>query len=210
MLLYAITSRQLLPGGERERQAALVELARKWAHGGVDYIQVREKDLPLPDLLALSREVVTAVRSESTHARILLNGPAETALAAGADGVHLPGNSPPDALDAARAIYRRAGIEPVISRACHSVGEVCTSRDASLIVFAPVFEKAEEHGARAGVGLDTLREACRAAASAPVIALGGITAANASACVIAGAAGVAGIRLFQGEEWRQLRSLGQV
>ena len=108
MLLYAITSRQLLPGGERERQAALVELARKWAHGGVDYIQVREKDLPLPDLLALSREVVTAVRSENspTLASSSTDPPKPPSPLEPTEST-CPATRP-DALDAARAIYRRA------------------------------------------------------------------------------------------------------
>jgi thiamine-phosphate pyrophosphorylase len=206
MLLYAITSRQLLPGGEVERQAALVELARKWAHGGVDYIQVREKDLPQPDLLALTRQIIGAVRSESIHTRILLNGAAETALAAGADGVHLPGNSPPDALDAARVIYRRAGIEPVVSRACHSVDEVRTARDASLILYAPVFEKIDPgETSLPGQGLAALSKACRGAAPVPVLALGGVTQKKAVLCIADGAAGVAAIRLFLSEDWRSLR-----
>ena len=62
MLLYAITGRRLLPGDELEQQTALVALAGEWARGGVDYIQVREKDLAAADLLALARRIVTAVR----------------------------------------------------------------------------------------------------------------------------------------------------
>jgi len=210
MLLYAITSRQLLPGGERERQAALVVLARGWAHGGVDYIQIREKDLPPTDLRALTREIVTVVRSEGSptrsQTRVLLNGPAEIALAAGADGVHLPGHSPAEASDAARSLYRRAGIEPVISRACHSVEDVQAARDASLILYAPVFEKIDRgETSLPGRGLVALSEACHAAGQVPVLALGGVTLDNAAACLAAGAAGIAAIRLFLSEDWRKLR-----
>jgi len=207
MLLYAITGRQLLPGGELEQQTALVSLAADWTRGGVDYIQVREKDLAAGDLLVLAQRIVTAVRVEGRETKVLVNGPADVALEAGADGVHLPGSAVRSAAGEVRRVYRSAGREAIVSRACHSVEEVRTA-DASLIVFAPVFEKvsgldAEE--AQQGVGLNVLSEACRAAGMVPVIALGGVTRGNAAECVAAGAAGVAGIRLFLADEWRGLR-----
>ena len=204
MLLYAITSRNLLPGTEQERCASLIALVRGWGRGGVDYIQIREKDLPAPDLLALSRKIVTAVREESPVPRILVNGPAEIALAAKADGVHLPASAPAHAADLARQAFQSAGRECIISRSCHSLEEIRAADTPSLLVFAPVFEKIMEQESRPGVGLHALKEACHAAAPTPVIALGGITAANAPACIGAGAAGVAGIRLFLGHEWRTL------
>ena len=208
VLLYAITGRQLLPGSELEQQTALVSLAADWTRGGVDYIQVREKDLAAGDLLVLAQRIVTRVGEQGGQTRVLVNGPPEVALAAGADGVHLPGSAVRSAAGEVRRVYRSAGREAIVSRACHSVEEVRTA-DASLIVFAPVFEKVSgpaggETGQ--GVGLSVLSEACRAAGSVPVIALGGVTRRNAAECVAAGAAGVAGIRLFLGEEWRGLRT----
>jgi thiamine-phosphate pyrophosphorylase len=207
MLLYAITSRRLFP--EPERRAALVALARGWARDGIDYIQIREKDLPLPDLLILAREIVATVRAEGPRTRVLLNGPADIALEAAADGVHLPGDAAEDAAGEARRIFRSAGQAAIISRACHSVEEIRNTRDASLIVFAPVFEKAPDQNTPAqpilpGQGLAVLEEACHAAAPVPVFALGGVTAENAAACIAAGAAGIAGIRLFLGDEWQNL------
>ena len=205
VLLYAITSRSLLPGPEPERRAALVALARGWAAGGVDYIQIREKDLPPEDLLALSRAVVAAVREAGPDTRVLVNGPAEIAIEAGADGVHLPASAPADAAEGARQVYRKAGREAIVSRACHSLEEMRALAGVSLVVFAPVFEKAGEQDSQPGVGLGLLGEACRIAGPVPVIALGGVTAENAAECISAGAGGVAGIRLFLGEEWRRLR-----
>ena len=205
MLLYAITGRQLLPGSEQERQAALVALAGHWGRRGVDYIQVREKDLAAGDLLVLARRVVAAVRETGRETRVLVNGPGDVALAAGADGVHLPGSASAEAGDETRRIFRSAGRQAIVSRACHSIDEV-RATDASLIVFAPVFEKVSgQEPAGQGVGLGTLAEACRAAGPVPVIALGGVTRGNAAECMAAGAAGVAGIRLFMGDEWRGLR-----
>src|ERR1700761_6135396 len=85
VLLYAITDRHLLPGDEPRRRAALASLARAWARGGIDYLQIREKDLDADELLLLAREVVAAVAEERTGIKVLLNGPAEIALEAGAD-----------------------------------------------------------------------------------------------------------------------------
>src|SRR5271170_818532 len=154
MLLYAITRRQLLPGGEREREAVLVELARSWARAGVDYVQVREKDLPQPELLALTRKIVAVVREEASATQVLLNGPAEIALEAGADGVHFPGSAPAGSADEARRAYRATGREAIVSRACHSVEEVRAASDGSLILYAPVFEKsAPGEAPRPGQGL---------------------------------------------------------
>jgi thiamine-phosphate pyrophosphorylase len=206
VLLYAITSRNLLPGSEAERNVALIELAHNWAEGGVDYIQIREKDLLAPDLLALARSLVTAVREENHKTRVLVNGPAEIALQAEADGVHLPASAPTEAAEQVRHAFRKTGREAIVSRSCHSLQEIRAAGEVSLIVFAPVFEKVEEQDRRPGVGLAVLSEACRAAHPVPVIALGGVTTANAAECVDAGAAGVAGIRLFLGDEWRRLRS----
>jgi thiamine-phosphate pyrophosphorylase len=206
MLLYAITGRRMLAGSDLEQQTALVVLAGNWARGGVDYIQVREKDLAEGDLLVLTQRIVTAVRVEGRETKVLVNGQAAVALEAGADGVHLPGSAPGSAADEARGIYRSAGREAIVSRACHSVEEV-RAADASLIVFAPVFEKVDTPAgdAAAGRGLGALSEACRTAGPVPVMALGGVTRGNAAECVAAGAAGVAGIRLFLGDEWRSLR-----
>lgn len=189
-----------------EQQAALVALAGSWARDGVDYIQVREKDLGAGDLLVLAQRIVAAVREQGHETRVLVNGPAAVALKAGADGVHLPGSAPGSAADEARRIYRAAGRQAIVSRACHSVEEV-RAANASLIVFAPVFEKVDTLAADAapGQGLGALSEACRAAGSVPVFALGGVTRENAAECVAAGAAGVAGIRLFLGKDWRPLR-----
>ena len=218
MLLYAITSRNLLPGTESQRQAALVDLARRWARADIAYIQIREKDLAPSVLLALAARIVTAVRAENTSTRVLVNGPSDIALAAEADGVHLPASTPADAASVARQAFQSAGREAIVSRACHTLEEIRATGEVSLLVFAPVFEKAADPGTNptespapagiaGGTGLDVLREACRAAAPTPVIALGGVTASNAPACMAAGAAGVAGIRMFLSDDWRKLRSL---
>jgi thiamine-phosphate pyrophosphorylase len=228
MLFYVITDRRLLVGSEEERRGALAALVRKWVRGGVDYIQIREKDLAPGELLKLARQVIAAARVAAGSGaaqdiemrnmgmrnigggtRILLNGPPEIALEAGADGVHLTGKSAPGAAAAVQAVYERAGRRAILSRSCHTLEEAGRAGADSLVLFGPVFEKPlAGGGALSGRGLEALGEACRAGSGAAVLALGGVTAANAHRCIEAGASGVAGIRLFLGEEWRRLRDSG--
>lgn len=223
MLLYAITNRKLLEGNESARRDRLVQLAEEWAQGGVDYIQVREMDLPLTELQTLAARIVAAVRRGGGATRVLLNGPAQVAIDAAADGVHLPsavtagdnrirsqGGDPAHpglglaAVRAARQVYARAGREAVVSAACHSAEEIRQAAGASLLLFSPVFEKVSGNQLTVGQGLAALRAAVGAARPIPVLALGGVTRKNATACVQAGAAGVAAIRLFLGNAWRGL------
>jgi thiamine-phosphate pyrophosphorylase len=204
MLLYAITNRRLLEGDENAKRDRLVELARGWASGGVDTIQVRERDLALTELQPLAARVVDAVRAVKGKTRVLLNGPAQVALDAGADGVHLHANAGPAAVGAAQQAYARAGREPVISAACHSADEIRQAAGASLLLFSPIFEKVTEQGNTRGQGLVALRAAVDVAKPAPVLALGGVTEKNAAACIQNGAVGIAAIRLFLGDKWRGL------
>jgi thiamine-phosphate pyrophosphorylase len=204
MLLYAITSRALLAGDEEAKRTRLAELAGEWARGDVAYIQVREKDLSLTELQALAARVVEAVRGTGAATRVLVNGPAQVALDAGADGVHFHAGIGPAAVQAAVQAYRRAGRDAVVSAACHSAEEIKQAAGADLLLFSPVFEKVTEPRSVRGQGLAALRAAVELARPVPVLALGGVTEKNAAACVQSGAAGVAAIRMFLGKEWRQL------
>lgn len=194
VLLYYITDRRQFSGDEASRRAQVLDRIGVAARAGVNYIQLREKDLPARELEALARAAMERVRAARQDARLLVNSRVDVAVAAGADGVHLPaGDISPLA---ARRIFAAAGIgAAIIGVSCHSVEEVLRAHaeGADVVVFGPVFEK---DGA-AGGGLERLREACAAASGLPVLALGGVTAKNADACLHAGAAGVAGIRLFQ-------------
>ena len=207
MLLYYITDRTALADDEPRRSALLLEKISEVARAGVDYIQLREKDLSSRDLESLACEAVrliaksSALRTENRQprTRLLINSRADIALANNADGVHLRSNdiSP----RAVREIYARSGNQsaPIISVACHTDGEVVrASQDgADLALFAPVFGKSAQKNISASpsAGLDALHKACQH--KIPVLALGGITLENAKECKKAGAAGIAAIRLFQ-------------
>lgn len=207
MISYYITDRKQFPGTAAEQRARLLAKMAEASRAGVALIQLREKDLPARELEALAREAVGAVRESAgrKRARLLINSRLDVAIAVGADGVHLRADD--IAASEARVIFTKAGVhKPVIGVSCHSVPEVrlAESHGADFAVFGPVFEKS---GAP-GQGLATLRAACGQvpargveaavpAGTMPVLALGGVTRDNAAACLEAGAAGLAAIRLFQ-------------
>ena len=192
MLRYAITDRTMFPGDESARSAALIAQATRLAKDGVDYLQLREKDLGEADLVALARDLHAAIRDAGGKTQLLLNGPPTLAQWAKADGVHLSSTTFSQNLQSLRGL--------IVSASCHTLADVKRACEfADLILFGPVFEKRVNGQVVAeDVGLDALREACVAADELPVFALGGVDASNSQACVEAGAAGLAGIRMFLG------------
>ncbi len=187
MLRHYITDRQAAGGVER-----LIEIVRRRLEDGVDTIQVREKDLPARDLAVLVERLLAL--PNSGRSTIIVNTRADVALAAGAHGVHLPSGSPEPS--------RWRSLAPagfLIGVSCHSIGEVRAAEreGADYALFSPIFATASKAAYGAPQGLDRLREAASAVAI-PVLALGGVTRENAVDCVGAGAAGVAGISMFQG------------
>ena len=201
MLLYYITDRTQFSGDEVARQRTLLQKVAEATRCGVDLIQLREKDLSTRELEVLTHAALRIVRSQGAVSqeqatRLLVNSRTDVALACGADGVHLRSDdvSPSEV----RNIWAKAGHSSrvLVSVSCHSVADVARAEfeGVDFAVFAPVFEKKDAPSANpAGLGL--LREACRQ--KIPVLALGGITLKNGRACLDAGAAGVAAVRLFQ-------------
>jgi thiamine-phosphate pyrophosphorylase len=193
MIRYAITN------GTSSVQD-LVANAKRWAAEGIDFVQLREKDLPAGALVQAATAMLAALREHGQHTKLLLNARADVAVAAGADGVHLTARSGELTPQQVRQIYAASSsCLPIVSVSCHSVLEVQRARDedADLILFGPVFEKrVDDEVVVNGLGLELLREACDAAGAIPTLALGGISLENFEHCVAAGAAGMAGIRAF--------------
>lgn len=188
-----ITDRMRLQSGGGEdgsRESLLVRRVQAAARAGVHLVQVRERDLDGGLLLRLVLACLDAVRATST--RIIVNERLDVALAAGAHGVHLRGESMP----AARV---RSTVPPgfLIGRSVHSneeAAQVDAGGGADYLIFGPVF------ATRSKPAAVPARVASLAAAVAatrlPVIAVGGVTAANAGNIRTAGAAGFAAIGLF--------------
>ena len=185
----------------------LRQQVRQWAVDGVDIVQLREKQLESGELFQLAEIAVSEIRGVATAqgrprvTKLLVNGRADVAAAAGADGVHLTARPDELTVSQARQVFAAAGLAHcLVSVSCHTEAEVvsATHAGADLVLFGPVFEKwVAGQLAVPGRGLDALHSACIAAGSTPVLALGGITHDTVEACLGAGAAGVSGIRLFQ-------------
>lgn len=179
-----------------------------WADQGIDFVQLREKQIDSGELLALSEIAMAAIlngaRSSDRKGRtqLLINGRPDIAVAASADGVHLTSHPAELTPRQVRRLFRTAGLpDPLVSISCHTLHQVVAARaaGAGLVLFGPVFEKrVAGQVVVPGVGLPLLQEACAAAGTLPVLALGGVTVENSSLCGLAGAAGHAGIRLFAG------------
>ncbi|MFZ3342604.1 MAG: thiamine phosphate synthase [Terriglobales bacterium] len=206
-LLYYITDRTQFTGDERDRRRALLAKIAEAARANVDYVQLREKDLVVRELEHLARECVEIIQQLRTEnrelrTRLLINSRTDIALAAGAAGVHLRSDDLPAStarsiwVDAAGHDSRLAARSPIIAVSCHTSAEArrAEAEGADFAVFAPVFGKKDAPAATAR-GLSSLRAACTA--NIPVLALGCVTLNNADMCLAAGAAGIAGIRLFQ-------------
>ena len=173
MKRYYVTDRKAA-GGFRE----LLEIIADQVADGVDMIQIREKDLAVRQLFEFTLAVLEVRAKRRT--KILVNTRADVALAAGADGVHLPAAAP-----------REAPKGLLVGRSCHTLDEI-RAANADFVTFGPVFHSP---GKGAPVGLEALAEACQV--HIPVYALGGVNWENADSCIAAGATGIAGIRLFQ-------------
>jgi thiamine-phosphate pyrophosphorylase len=226
-ILYYITSRAAFFGDERTRRHRLLDKIAEAASQGIDYIQIREKDMPTRELESLAHEAMQIIRGQlATGNRqpgtaLLINSRTDIALATQAAGVHLPANdvSPEEVRTAWKCREGKGGAgtptreisarDLLIAVSCHSPQEVtqAAANQATFAVFAPVFEKQNAPGS-VPTGLESLGQACRA--RIPVLALGGVTLENAQSCLQAGAAGIAGIRLFQENDIativRQLRA----
>lgn len=180
--LLAISDRAGLRRGAPRR--SLPAWARALAAAGVPALLLREKDLPDRAVHCLAR---TLRRRLPPPGRLLVIGRADIALAAGADGVHLPADGVPT------AAVRRGFGPLLVGRSTHTLAEVAAAAEAgaSYVTFGPVFASP---GKGEPTGLDRLARAC--AAGIPVLALGGIGLPELPLVAAAGAAGAAGIRLF--------------
>jgi thiamine-phosphate pyrophosphorylase len=174
---------------DRGRQGALAlpARARTAAAAGLDWVQVREKDLTGAALWRLVGEVQAAVAGTGT--RVLVNGRPDVALAAGAAGVQLPADGLP-----VREV-RRAFPALVIGASCHSRDDAVRAEEAGadFVLLGPAFATpGKEARALGGAALAEVVRAVRV----PVWAIGGIDLASAARAVAAGARGLAAIRLF--------------
>jgi thiamine-phosphate diphosphorylase len=169
----------------------VLSTVRSAAVAGIDLVQVRERGLDDRALLALVRAVLAA--TAGTAARVLVNDRVDVALAAGAHGVHLRGDSIP-----APRVREMSPRGFLLGRSVHALDEaIAIDREGAVdyLIFGTVFPSAGKPRDHQVVGVEALARVC-AAVRTPVLAIGGIDAARAVEARRAGARGVAAIGMF--------------
>ena len=184
-LFYYITDRRRLLG------KPLIPCIRRALHRGVDLIQIREKDLNDRALFELTRRVLAEARG--TECRILVNGRPDIALAAGAHGVHLP-SAGLQVVDIRKWLPRKL----LIGVSVHTIAEVlrACAQGADYLLLGHIFPTESKAGYGPPLGLKHLKRAC-SSVPVPILGLGGIKPELVDSVLQAGAAGVAGIGMFQ-------------
>jgi thiamine-phosphate pyrophosphorylase len=192
--LCYVTDRRALSSVDGEQIRLLLEKIESSAQAGVDWIQIREKDLAGRELAALAAETLRRV---PRSCRILVNDRVDVAIAAGADGVHLGESSVPVA-EAKRIAREKTWKDFLVGASAHSLESVQAAEKAGAdyAIFGPVYDTPSKAIFGKAQGTDRLAAVC-ASVSIPVLAIGGITVQNARECVAPGASGIAAIRLFQ-------------
>ena len=178
-------------GDSGAMRSCLLHQARHAVDAGIDYLQVRERDLEAAALADIVQELVSAARGSAT--RVLVNDRLDVALACGAAGVHLRGDS-----IQAPAVRQLVPTGFVVGVSVHTVAEaVAAASSADYLVAGTVWPTDSKPSAQteALLGIEGLARIA-SAVTVPVLGIGGVTIDRLAAAARAGAAGAAAIGLF--------------
>ena len=197
-LLCYVTDRRGLSGTPGLAIKLQIEKIERAAKAGVDWIQLREKDLSGRESAGMTARAMACAGSGTA---ILVNDRADVACAIGASGVHLGGRSLPAEEARRLANCCCAGKDFLVGVSAHSLEEAIQSEQAGAdyVIFGPVFATPSKADFGRPQGVQRLQEVSNRL-TIPVLAIGGVTTKNAGECLAAGAAGIAAIRLFQDTE----------
>ncbi len=199
MKLFLVTDRRRLAGevALEEARRCLLRQAECAVAARIDCIIIRERDLEARDLADLTAAIVGVTRGTGT--RVVVNDRVDVALATGADGVHLRGDSmPPD------LVRRMTPQGFLIGRSVHSAQEAAAAAGIDYLIAGTVWTSASKNDDHALLGLDGFSAVVRAA-RVPVLAIGGVTIDRAGEIAKAGGAGIAAIGLFMSDTRDQCR-----
>ena len=206
ILCYITDRRSLSAVPQEDLMNLLLDKFELLAAAGVDWIQLREKDLSGKQSAALAREALKRISKQADQTkpatRTIVNDRLDVALAEQAGGVHLGENSLPvqevKRLPLSSPAAQTLAHEFLVGFSCHSVeaAKSAAASGADYLFFGPIFATPSKAAYGSPQGLNRLAEVCNSV-DIPVLAIGGITLANASSCLSAGASGIAAIRLFQ-------------
>lgn len=182
---YLVTAARSTFEGSEEYNDRILSTISLAAKASVMLVQIREKELNARQLFELASAAAAITRG--TQTKLFVNGRFDVAIAAGADGVHLPENGIPVAV-----VRRSCPKRFMVGSSVHSIESARDSekQGADFLLFGPVFDS----GSKLGVGLASLRAVCDAISGIPVIGIGGINGSNVDSVLDAGAAGYASIR----------------
>ena len=175
--LYLITDRKVA-------KKPLPEAVRLALEGGVRAVQLREKDLPIRELLALARELRSITRGFG--AKLFINDRVDVAVAVDADGVHLGTQSMPP--EGARKVVGRGML---IGVSTHSLDEAKAAEagGADFITYGPIFETPSKANHGSPVGIDAIKY-IKSGVGIPIYALGGIKSGVIGQILASGAYGI--------------------
>jgi thiamine-phosphate pyrophosphorylase len=207
-ILCYVTDSRALPCADEHPIGSVLKRIASAAAAGIDWIQIREKDLSGKELSSLTRAAFAQTKQinerDGKLTRILVNDRLDVALSERASGVHLGEDSLP-VQNVRKWLDERPDLVPgekfLVGASCHSLkaATAAAHAGADYIFFGPVFATPSKATFGAPQGVKRLGEVC-GSVKIPVLAIGGITVDNASDCLAAGAVGIAAIRLFQHAE----------
>jgi thiamine-phosphate pyrophosphorylase len=203
IVCYVTDSQSLGLTEPRSDILAKIEAA---VRAGVDWVQIREKEMPAGRLLEIARAAVGMTNRKPAppggegrpEPLILVNDRLDIAIAGDAAGIHLGRESLP-AQDVIGWRQRRKMVRDLmVGISCHTIDELRQAEDAGVdyVFFGPVFDTPAKRPFGPPLGIAKLAAACRAT-RLKVIAIGGVTLENSAECLHAGTAGIAAIRMFQ-------------
>ena len=177
--LYAITDRhQCAP-------TPLTDVVSELLDAGITAIQLREKDLSDAELIELARPIAELCRNY--EAKLFINTSTHIALEIGAAGVHLP-----ESAVSVTEVKAQTGDALYVGCSVHSLdaAQRREAEGADFVTYSPIYPTVSKPGYGPAVGITSLA-AIAEGVKLPVFALGGITPARVTACLTAGAFGVA-------------------
>ncbi len=194
-LIYLITDGEVTAENFRAKSAETLRLIEKAVEAKVSLIQIREKQLSAKQVFELAAKAAKITKNSNT--KLLVNDRADIALAADADGVHLPANSL-----SAEIIRANFPENFIIGVSAHSLAEAEKAKldGADFSTFSPIFATASKAKYGAPQGIAALREVVETVGELPIIALGGIDENNFGEALKAGANGIAAIRFLNDAE----------
>jgi thiamine-phosphate pyrophosphorylase len=177
----------MLVTDRRRSTRPITETVRMALAGGVDAVQLRERDMSARALYDLALKLRAITREAG--AALIVNQRLDVALAVGADGVHLGWRSlnPAD-------VRKLAGEKFLIGISCHDGPQIHSAEEtpANYALLGPVFHTPSKEGLVYTIGLRPLKNLV-SAAKIPILAVGGITPENAAQVMQTGVAGLAAI-----------------